>query len=92
MPFFLFLLLSKKTTLPIGYKDVTSSFWEKIKMFKAVWGFDPEEALRAQNAFRQDSMPGFDAALEDIDQSAQQLRIPPTEDLQVYELHRMFRL
>lgn len=61
-------------------------------MFKAVWGFDPEEVLRAQNAFRQGSVPGFDAAVQKTDPSAQQLRIPPTEDLQVYELYRMFAL
>jgi hypothetical protein len=87
------LLLSKKTTLPIGYKDVTSSFWEKIKMFKAVWGFDPEEALRAQNAFRRASVPGSDVSAEEIDREPDdELRIPQTENSQVNELHRIFRL
>lgn len=61
-------------------------------MFKAVWGFDPEEVLRAQNAFGQGSVRGFEAAEQETDASAEQLRIPPTEDLQVYELYRMFVL
>jgi hypothetical protein len=62
-------------------------------MFKAVWGFDPEEALRAQNAFRQTSVRGVNASLDELErESDDELRIPQAEDLQVCELHRMFGL
>jgi len=61
-------------------------------MFKAVWGFDPEEALRAQNAFRDFSVPGSDASAEEIDCNSDELRIPAAGDSEVYELHRLFQL
>ena len=62
-------------------------------MFEAVWGFDPEEALRAQNAFRQDSVAGSDTALAQDDGTADsELRIPAGPVSQILELHRIFEL
>ena len=61
-------------------------------MFKVVWGFDPEEALRAQNAFRDFSVPGSKASAEEVDRNPDELRIPAAEDSQVRELHRLFQL
>jgi hypothetical protein len=62
-------------------------------MFKAVWGFDPEEALRAQNAFRQDSVPASDTALAQDDGTADnELRIPVGPVSQILELRRVFEL
>ena len=38
-------------------------------------------------------VPGFDSSLDELEcELNDELRIPPTEDLQVYELHRMFGL
>jgi len=57
--------------------------------FKAVWGFDPDEALRAQSLRRsqcdtEDSM--YNAAEEHA------ARIPLDFHAQIYELRRIFRL
>jgi hypothetical protein len=60
-------------------------------LFKGVWGFDPEEALRAQNRFRQ--TVSEHGGLVEIDcNHCNELRIPETRDLQVSELQRMFLL
>lgn len=62
-------------------------------LFKGVWGFDPEEALRAQNRFRQTGMSESIGPVEEIHcKACNEARIPPTRDLQVSELQRMFLL
>jgi hypothetical protein len=60
--------------------------------FKAVWGFDPEEALRVQNAFRMFHASADDAAGDMDLESQDRLRIPRGRDSQIRELQRMFRL
>ena len=55
--------------------------------FKSVWGFDPDEVIRAQSLFRREldadeSMYGAD------EQRA--ARIPPDVHTQILELRRMF--
>jgi len=68
-------------------------FREKVMSFEAVWGFDPEEALRAQNALRQGSVPRCDAWVEEVYiRPYDEVRIPQSENSQVYELRRLFRL
>jgi hypothetical protein len=57
--------------------------------FEAVWGFDPEEVMKAQPL-----VPGepdvFESAYEADEERA--ARIPPDFNSQIYELRRMFRL
>lgn len=61
--------------------------------FEAVWGFDPEEALRAQNRFRHRSVPRCEVWVEEVDlKGYDQVKIPQSKDSQVYELRRLFRL
>ena len=58
--------------------------------FKAVWGFDPDEALQAQNAFRNSLAAPAEA--NEIDRDAQdEGLIPRGQASQIYELQRMFR-
>jgi len=73
--------------------EETTFFREKVMSFEAVWGFDPEEALRAQNALRQGSVPRCDAWVEEVYiRPYDEVRIPQSENSQVYELRRLFRL
>lgn len=57
--------------------------------FEEVWGFDPDEAAKAQ-AF----LGGEIAAGETSDNPGEEraVRIPPDIDAQLYELRRIFRL
>jgi hypothetical protein len=60
--------------------------------FKAVWGFDPDEVLKAQKRFMQ---PRALASIEegaDVDYEAESVPTPTGRDSQVAELWRMFRL
>ena len=61
-------------------------------LFKGVWGFDPEEALRAQNRFRKTGGSERGGLVEIDCNPCNELRIPETRDLQVSELQRMFVL
>jgi len=62
-------------------------------LFKGVWGFDPEEALRAQKRFRQSSVSDRGGPVGEIDcNRCNEARIPETRDLQVSELERLFCL
>jgi hypothetical protein len=57
--------------------------------FKSVWGFDPEEVIRAQKLSRTQPEPaelGYDAHEE------QAALVPSEIDSQIYELRRIFRL
>ena len=57
--------------------------------FKAVWGFDPDEVMKAQR-FVPREPDLFESAYEaDEERDA---RIPPDINSQIYELCRMFRL
>jgi len=65
--------------------------------FKAVWGFDPEASLQAQDAFRL-IMAGNGGPVEETSEDLNDnnfrdaLRIPLNRDAQINELQRMFRL
>jgi hypothetical protein len=57
--------------------------------FKSVWGFDPDEVIRAQKLSRTQPDPAelvYDANEE------QAVLIPSEIDSQIYELRRIFRL
>ena len=56
--------------------------------FKSVWGFDPEEAIRAQRVFRE-QIGIQDSAYSSVEEQA--AHIPPDADLQIAELFRLFR-
>jgi len=63
--------------------------------FEAVWGFDPEAVLKAHKLFR--GLP--DVAGDKPDEQGERYseqegdaRIPSSQDSQIYELRRMFRL
>ena len=60
--------------------------------FKAVWGFDPEEVLKAQKQFvqLQASVSNEDVAEGDCEPEV--IPMPTGRDSQVAELWRMFRL
>jgi len=56
---------------------------------KAVWGFDPDEVAKAQNAFQRltsEEEPEERGSLEKC------AGIPSGADSQIYELRRVFRL
>ena len=55
---------------------------------KSVWGFDPDEAMRAQRLFRGEPAEE-ESAYNDREQHA--ARIPADAASQIYELCRMFR-
>ena len=55
--------------------------------FKSVWGFDPEEAIRAQRVFRE-QIGTQDSAYSSVEEQAAQ--IPPDVDSQIAELFGMF--
>jgi len=59
--------------------------------FTGVWGFDPDEALRVQNAFRRSVATAADAdeIVRDLDDEA---AIPRSRVSQVDELQRLFQL
>ena len=56
---------------------------------KAVWGFDPDEVVRAQKAFQR--MADQEEAAPDHELE-QVVRMPVSVDAQIYQLRRMFRL
>jgi hypothetical protein len=56
---------------------------------KSVWGFDPDEVMRAQRLFRVE--PGEDDSAYSAEEQ-RCARIPREAGLQIYELRRMFRL
>ena len=59
--------------------------------FEAVWGFDPEQVLKAQNLFRTEFVrqPGKDEV--ECDGGVEGMRIPLSADAQLYELRRICR-
>ena len=57
--------------------------------FKSVWGFDPDEVIKAQRFVPREA-DAFEAAYEPVEERA--ARIPPDINSQIYELRRMFRL
>jgi hypothetical protein len=59
--------------------------------FRGVWGFDPDEALRVQNAFRRSIATANDAD-EIIRDPRGEATIPRSRASQVHELQRLFRL
>ena len=58
--------------------------------FEGAWGFDPKEALRVQNLFLQGIEGVPEERLEDEGCIEESFEIPLTDELQVYELRRMF--
>jgi hypothetical protein len=56
--------------------------------FRSVWGFDPEEALHAQQLFRE-RIGAQESAYCSVEEQAAE--IPPDANLQIDELYRMFR-
>ena len=56
--------------------------------FKSVWGFDPEEAIRAQRVFRE-QIGTQDSAYSSVEEQA--ARIPPDVYSQIAELFGMLR-
>jgi len=65
--------------------------------FEGAWGFDPESALQAQDAFRL-VMGGRDGLVEETiaglndDNFRGGAKVPVSRNAQIYELQRMFRL
>ena len=59
--------------------------------FRAVWGFDPDEALRVQNALRRSIATANDAD-EIVRGSHDEAAIPRSRASQVDELQRLFSL
>ena len=57
--------------------------------FKSVWGFDPDEVMKAQR-FVPREPDGFESAYEADEEGV--ARIPPDIKSQIYELRRIFRL
>jgi hypothetical protein len=57
--------------------------------FKSVWGFDPDEVMRAQSLLR--VQPDTDECKYYLDEQ-RTARIHLQVDSQIYELRRMFRL
>jgi len=57
--------------------------------FKAVWGFDPDEVIRAQRVRRAEP-DTHEFTHNEIEEQA--ARIPVDVFSQIYELRRMFRL
>jgi len=60
--------------------------------FEAVWGFDPDQVLKAQNLFRKEFVRESGGDQGDLDDGAREARIPLSDDAQLHELRRMFRL
>ena len=59
------------------------------EVIKSVWGFDPDEVIRAQSLLRRE--PDADESTYGAD-AQQAARIPPDVDSQILELRRMFQL
>ena len=59
--------------------------------FTAVWGFDPDEVMRAQQLHRLQDQDQEEKS-EEVDSAQEYLSIPAGADAQLYELRRMFRL
>ena len=57
--------------------------------FLSVWGFDPDEVMRAKRRYPWE--PDQDESGYSADQ-VRAARIPQGTNPQIYELHRMFRL
>lgn len=57
--------------------------------FKSVWGFDPEEVIRAQGS-RPDEQSADESMYSFAEEQA--ARIPSDVRSQIYELRRIFRL
>jgi hypothetical protein len=58
-----------------------------VMSFKAVWGFDPEEVMKAQQTSRENrEEPVAEDELDGLTVT------PYGDDAQIYELRRMFRL
>jgi hypothetical protein len=57
--------------------------------FKAVWGFDPDEVIRAQSP-QQAELDTHESAYDELEEQA--ARVPVDVCSQIYELRRMFRL
>ena len=55
--------------------------------FKSVWGFDPDEVIRAQNLLRRE--PNADESMYSVDEQ-RAAHIPPDGHSQILELRRMF--
>jgi hypothetical protein len=55
--------------------------------FKSVWGFDPDEVIRAQSLLRRE--PDGDESMYDAEEQ-RAARIPPDVHSQILELRRMF--
>jgi hypothetical protein len=55
--------------------------------FKSVWGFDPDEVIRAQSLLRREA--DADESMYGADEQ-QAARIPPDIHSQILELRRMF--
>jgi len=60
--------------------------------FKAVWGFDPEEVLKAQKQFVKLQASVSNEGVAEGDCEAEMIQMPTARDSQVAELWRMFRL
>ena len=60
--------------------------------FEAAWGFDPIEALRIQRLFLQ-AVGGVQEEPQETEEKCveESFEIPVNEEVQVYELRRMFR-
>ena len=59
--------------------------------FEAVWGFDPDQVLKAQNMFTKKFVRESGEDQGEADDGAPEARIPGSDDAQLYELRRMFR-
>ena len=57
--------------------------------FKAVWGFDPDEVIKAQRAWRAE--PDIRESMSN-EMEEHAARVPVDVYSQIYELRRMFRL
>ena len=60
--------------------------------FKAVWGFDPEEVLKAQKQVVQLQASVSNEGVAEGDCNREMIQMPTGRDSQVAELWRMFRL
>lgn len=77
----------KRFVPQVGKKQETKK--ESKMSFESVWGFDPEEVIKAQDLVRCERETNSFAYNVDDQRSA---RIPSGADSQIYELRRMYRL
>jgi len=59
--------------------------------FEAVWGFDPERVLQAQNLLQNEFVLKAGKDQVEMGDGVQEVKIPESVDAQLYELRRMFR-